>query len=235
MQAGDLLRDVADVRELSGALSGEIRAEGAGRTDRELLKNLKGDARFSLADGVYNGMDVWYEIRKARALIRRKPAPPAPAREQTPITALELGGRLAKGSLKSDSLRAEIPFLAVTGGGTANLLQGQLDYALKAKVIEDPVFEDGEKLSDLKGLTIPLTIKGPLADPSVGVDLAGLTTSIATEAVRDKLLERLGGKQEAEPAQAQPGESGEPAAEPQKQEKPRDALKRGLRELLEKP
>lgn len=235
VQAGDLLRDVADVRELTGALSGEIRAEGAGRTDRQLLKNLKGNLSFSLADGVYNGMDVWYEIRKARALIRRKPAPPAPARAQTPINALELGGRLAKGALRSDRLRAEIPFLAVTGGGTADLLKGQLDYALKAKVIDDPVFPDGETLSDLKGLTIPLTIKGPLAEPSVGVDLAGLTTSIATEAVRDKLLERLGGKQEAEPAQAQPSEGGEPAAEPQKEEKPRDILKRGLRELLEKP
>jgi len=234
VQAGALLADVADVRELTGALSGEIRAEGAGRTDRQLLKNLTGNASFSLADGVYNGMDIWYEIRKARALIRRKPAPPAPAREQTPINALELGGRLAKGSLRSDSLRAEVPFLAVTGGGTANLLEGQLDYALKAKVIEDPTFPDGETIKDLKGLTIPLTIKGPLADPSVGVDLAGLSTSIATEAVREKLLERLGGKQEAEPAQAQPSESGEPAAEPQKQEKPRDALKRGLRDLLEK-
>ena len=75
---GALLTDLADVKNITGAMSLKLDGTATGSTDDELLENLAGNLSFTLADGVYQGMDVWYEIRKAWALLKRTDAPARP-------------------------------------------------------------------------------------------------------------------------------------------------------------
>jgi AsmA protein len=208
----------------------KLTGAATGATDDELLRTLDGTLDFALADGVYRGLDVWYEIRRARALIRRQPPPAQTGAEETPIRALELAGRLADGVLKTERFGAEIPFLRVSGDATVDLPDAVLDSRLTALVYEKPVFGDDTSLEDLVGMRLPLTISGPVADPKVGVDLSRMVRDVVKESVRrsleEKLREKLGVGQE--PA-AEPGAEGEQAAPP-----PEDPVNQLLDRLFKK-
>jgi AsmA protein len=210
---GALLTDFADVRNITGTMSLKLDGTATGSTDDELLENLAGNLAFTLADGVYKGMDVWYEIRKARALLKRTDPPARAEPEQTPIKALDLAGKISNGKLRTERFNAEIPFLRVSGDTTVDLIRSSLDSKLTALVFEKPVFGDDTSLSDLEGVRIPLTISGPVADPKVRVDLnkmlKGALKETARETLRDTLLNKLGlGKPAAEPA-AEPPPAGD--------------------------
>ena len=131
--------------------------------------------------------------------------------------------------LRTDKLLAQIPFIQLNASGALDLVGKKMDYAAKAQVIENPVFEDGTTIKDLKGFTIPLTLKGAMDDPSVSVDLKGLAAGAAAQKLMDRLNKKLG-LDEPELDGSGTGTTGE-TAQP-KEEKPRDALKRSLRDLL---
>ena len=71
----DTLGHVAEMSELDGVLALQLAAAGAGLTQSEIINALSGDLSIDLTDGVYRGVDLWYEISKARARIRRKSPP----------------------------------------------------------------------------------------------------------------------------------------------------------------
>ena len=79
----------------------------------------------------------------ASRVIRHRSAP-GPA--QTRITALQLGGTVSDGVLRTDRMIGEIPFIRLNGNGTLDLLEQGLNYRLDAKVYETPTFADGETL-----------------------------------------------------------------------------------------
>ena len=236
IKVGGLLKDLFQTNRVTGVLSGQISATGAGGTDVELLQSLDGTVAISLADGVYHGMDVWHEIRNARAKLRGNPPRPPPDKPQTPIKALEIAGPIADGVLRSDRLLAEIPFLRVNGAGALDLARETVDYSLRAQVFETPVFPDGGNLDDLTGLTIPFTVKGPMDGPKVSVDLKNLAKDVAIQKGKQRLLEKLGlgapdGAGSGQPETVRPGEQQQPAPA----EKSRDALKRSLRDIFKTP
>jgi AsmA protein len=238
VQVAGVLQDLYQNDKLTGALGGSISATATGNGNAALLRTLDGAVAVSIADGAYLGTDLWHEIRSARALIRGEAAPAAPANPQTKFNALELAGRIDDGVLGTDRLLAEIPFARLTGAGTLNLVTRTLDCRLQGQVFENPAFEDGSSIKDLKGLTIPITLAGAMDEPKVGVDLKGLALGAATQKLKDRLLKKLGGDEQA-PAeqgdatgQAAPADPSAPSEQPPKEEKPRDVLKRSLRDLL---
>ncbi|MEO7385672.1 MAG: AsmA family protein [Gammaproteobacteria bacterium] len=211
----ELIGDFADVRNITGTMNMKLTGTAVGATDDELLENLDGNLAFTLADGTYKGMDVWYEIRRARALIRRLAPPARTGPEETPIKLLDLAGKLNDGQLRTDRFTAEIPFLRVSGDASVNLPQATLDSKLTALVFEKPVFGDDTSLEDLVNFSIPLTISGPVADPKVRVDLGKMMKSAATDALRQSLEQKLRDKLGlGKPAEEAPPADGQPAAPP---------------------
>jgi AsmA protein len=253
VQIGDLLRDYVGSDQVSGALSMELTGTGLGNTLHDLLENLDGSFAARLNDGTYHGMDIQYEIQRARALLKKQPPPPAPERKDTEIRKLSVSGSLADGVLGSDDLSALLPGLRVSGKGGVNLINQSLDYRLLAEVLKGDAAASGNGLEDLVDVAIPLSIQGPLSSPSVGVDLKDLLTRSVRDTVEKKarslLLEKLGGGKSAEPTQQQPAEAETPTqpssatpAQPPADESesaeevsPRDLLKRGLLDLLGPP
>lgn len=225
MDFGALLADLADVSNITGTMNLKLAGAATGATDDDLLETLDGDLAFSLADGTYKGMDVWYEIRRARALLRRIPPPERTGEVATPIKSVDLAGKLADGVLRTERFSAEIPFLRVSGDATVDLPRATLDSKLAALVFEKPVFGDDASLEDLVDVRIPLTISGPVAKPKVGVDLSRMVKEALKDTVRksleDKLREKLGLGKPAGEAPPAEGEQAAPKEDPLK-----DALDR---------
>ncbi|HEX7038344.1 MAG TPA: AsmA family protein [Pseudomonadales bacterium] len=241
VQVGELAQSFFASDALSGSLTLELKGSGTGNAPEELLDGLAGALSFELADGVYRGVNLVHELRRARASLRNEPAPAEPAAKETPIRTLTASGRLVDGVLQTHALTADAGGLMLAGRGGLDLKNLALDYKLDAKL--SAAAAEAAKLGDLAGLTIPLALEGPVTAPRVAVDLKGLIGGNLREALtqkaRDTLLERLGGAAEKppEPAAAAPDAAGDtPTTKPPAEEPSvKDALKRSLRDLLKPP
>lgn len=255
VQVAQLLTDLADVEQLEGLVVAKLDLTGTGKTDADLRNTLGGTVSFQLADGVYKGLDIWHEIRKARATFRGEARPERTGPAQTEITALDFSGQLVDGILNTERMVAQLPFLRVTGDGALNLADESLNYSFNARVLQIPEFPDGERLKDLEGWSIPLLLTGTLENPKLGVDLAEFAKTRAAQEITDKLFDKLGLQKkpapapqpEAAPATDAAGEAAdlpanggqaapeeEPPQQPEepKPQKPEDILKRGLEDLF---
>ena len=205
---GALLADMSETSNIAGIGNVSIRATARGNTADALLEQLKGSASFELDDGTYLGTDLWHEIRTARARLRDKPLPAAPENPQTQLT--EFGGTVDfdSGTLRSEDFTAKLPFMRLTGSGVVNILDSTLDYTLRARVVETPVFDGGEELDNLTGKTLPVRLTGSFDSPRVTIDVGELAQDLAEDKLREKqaevedrlrkkLREKLGGDEQA--------------------------------------
>jgi AsmA protein len=246
VQIGEILKSFFATDRVSGALSMQISGSGKGNNINDLLEVLNGDFSLQLANGLYRGMDIQHEIRRARSLLKKQPPPTDPDTRETPIRSLSISGKLAEGILGSDDLAADLPGLRLTGKGGLNILKQTLDYRLNALVLRDKGTTEAAGLADLVDASIPLTIGGPMMAPKVGVDLQGLVTRAVRDTVetraRSLLQEKLGGAAaestapdgaapKTEVGAPKPAETAEPE-KPADKESTKDLFKRGLRDLL---
>jgi AsmA protein len=229
---GDLLSDAGADIALTGLGNASIKATAAGNTVNELLERLSGNASFQMQDGIYHGVDLWHEIRTARARLKKIDPPATPESPQTELQKFSGTMRFAKGVLKNRDFTAQIPFMRLKGKGDVNLLDATLDYTLEARVIETPVFADGEELKSLKGLALPITIKGAMDSPSVGVNIQKLAVSLGEKKLTDRLLKKFDLLDEPEADSSELGGSTETTEGKQSSEDLKEQLKKKLRGLL---
>ncbi|WP_405243660.1 AsmA family protein [Lentisalinibacter salinarum] len=243
VQLAALGRELYETDKLSGSLQGRFTLAGSGANLAEIRQDLGGDVGFELSDGAFEGTDLWYQIRRARAVFRRETPPQPPAEPRTPFSTIRGTGKVADGVLTNDDLFAELPFLRVTGAGTVDLAAATLDYGVRARVLERPDFIAGaseEELDEYTEAVIPIRITGSLADPSVRPDVEDMLRQEVKgrieeekERLQKKLLERLGIESEEEAAPAD-GENLAPEDEQpaDEEESVEDQLKKKLKDLL---
>ena len=99
------------------------------------MKTLDGTVDFKVADGALEGADLWYEIRRARAVLKQQAVPERPSGPpRTPFTALTGTGTMNDGVMKNDDLNVAMQYLKVTGQGTVDLPKNSLDYRLPGEM-----------------------------------------------------------------------------------------------------
>ena len=179
---------------LSGTIDGSFQLNGRGNDMGQVQRTLNGDMSFTLKNGAWEGTDVWYQLRRARAMLRNEtpPDPVLPAR--TPFTEVRATGKVTDGILRNDDFFAELPFMQLNGHGSVNLPAATVDYSLSGRVFDRPEFVQDvtpEELEDLTRVRIPLRITGTLASPRIGVDLDELLKEQITEELEDKLKDKL--------------------------------------------
>ena len=179
---------------LTGTIDGSFQLSGRGNDMGQIQRTLNGNMSFTLKDGAWEGTDVWYQLRRARAMFRNEtpPKPTLPAR--TPFTEVRATGKVTKGVLRNDDFFAELPFMQLTGRGSVNLPAATVDYSLSGRVFDHPEFVQdvtSEELEDLTKARIPLRITGSLASPRIGVDLDELLKEQVQEELEDKLKDKL--------------------------------------------
>ena len=179
---------------ITGTMSGNFKLAGRGMDMVEIQRTLDGNLSFELKDGTYEGTDIWYELRRARALFRKEtpPEPVLPAR--TKFTSVTATGVVTDGIMRNDDLVADLPFMQLTGKGNVDLPAGIVDYGLRARVFAKPEAMGGataEEIEDLTKTVIPLKITGPLTAPKVRPDIEALLRQQVEEDVKDLLKDKL--------------------------------------------
>ncbi len=231
VRLGSLAKAMYQRENVTGLINGSFRLEGRGNDMAEIQNTLAGNMSFVLSEGIWHGTDVWYQLRRARALFRGETAPEPVMPAQTRFSEVSATGVVANGIMRNDDFVALLPFMRLTGRGTVNFPQATLDYQLTGRVVEKPEFRTQPTEAELKDMTrvvIPIKITGPLTAPKFGIDFASLVQERAKEEIRDRVIDRLlgGDSKDAAPAE------GEEGAAEEEEKDPEDLLKDKLKDLL---
>jgi len=190
-----LLKDMLDAKRIAGRGNLNTKLTALGADMHAMMQSLNGTLDFKVADGAYEGMDLWYEIRRARALLRQQAIPQRVGAERTPFTTIQGTGAIHDGVLNNQDLNVATQYLKVDGKGTVDLVKSTMDYHLNARVLRIPADGSaGSEMQDLVDAEIPITATGALASPKVRPDIEGYVKGRAKEEVKketDKLKQKL--------------------------------------------
>ncbi len=187
-----LFKDLFETDRVSGKGGMNVKLTGAGRTTDDIMKTLDGALDFKVADGALEGADLWYEIRRARAVLKQEAVPARPAgTPRTPFSAMTGTGAMKDGVLTNNDLNVAMQYLKVTGQGKVDLPQNALDYRLLATVLKIPrEGADTAQMQDMVDAEIPVKVTGALNDPKIRPDLEGYLKGQVKQRV-DKEREKL--------------------------------------------
>jgi AsmA protein len=188
-----LFKDLFESNRVSGKGSANIKLAGSGRTTDDIMKTLNGAVDFNVADGALEGADLWYEIRRARAVLKQQAVPERPSGPpRTPFSALTGTGSMKDGVLTNNDLNVAMQYLKVTGQGNVDLPRNSLDYRLVAAVLKIPrEGADTTQMQDMVDAQIPVKVTGALSDPKVRPDLEGYLKGAAKKEVEKKIKDKL--------------------------------------------
>ena len=229
-----MLADITKTESLSGTAMGYARLTGRGDSSDAVLSSLDGDVGLNLTEGAYEGVNVWYEIRRAYALFKGLPPPP-PEPDRTVFSRLRFDAGVQNGVLTTREMAGELPFLNLRGDGSVDLGQSNVDLQLVAVVRDAPELSKDPLTAELRGKKFPFRITGPLESPKISVDWASLLQGEATDLLLKKvdLKSKLGALGAGTESAPESGASGDSASEPAAEElQPEDAAKSLLKGLL---
>jgi AsmA protein len=225
-----MMKAMYDVENITGTVNGTFKLGGSGADMNAIRRDLDGNLSIELLDGAWEGTDVWYELRKARALVKGEPAPKAPATPRTRFSSMVASGKVTDGVLRNDDFFAEMPFMQLSGKGTVNFVEATVDYTATGRFLEKPEFMTGvseDELDDFTKAVIPFRITGPLADPKIQPDVEEMLKDRAEEEAKKLIMDKLLGDEEQPPAEGE-----EPQEEKDIEDQLKDEAKKRLRDLL---
>jgi len=199
VQVGPLLADAAKLELIEGR--GDIRVDLStqGRSVDAMRRAVSGTAAISLADGALRGVNIAGVLREARtrlAELRGREARASSAGERTDFSELTASFTLRDGVARSNDLSMKSPLLRAGGEGAIDLGNGTIDYLLRPTIVGTLGGQGGRAASDLRGLTVPVRISGPLSAPQYDFDLQAMLAGAARNELQrratDLLQERLG-------------------------------------------
>jgi AsmA protein len=170
VQIGKLMIDFMGEERINGELAAKVEVSTSGEWLSALKKNSNGAMNLMFKDGAIKGFNLRYSIDRAKARLNKQPEP-SEALQTTDFSALGLSGKIKNGVFSSSDLNLEAPLLRVGGEGKADLNENTVDYLIKAKLVGTVAGQAGGEAEELKGLLIPVRVKGPFASLDIDVQL----------------------------------------------------------------
>jgi AsmA protein len=200
---GSLAQAMFEQENITGTINGSFRLSGRGESLAAIQRSLGGSMSMELIDGAWEGTDLWYELRRARALYKQEPAPEPELPARTQFSSVKATGPVTDGVFRNDDLFAQLPFMQLTGRGSVDFAAAKVDYRMTARILENPEFATdatAEELDEFTQAKIPFRITGSLADPTIAPDIEEMlkdeVKKKVEEEIKDKLLRKLFGDDE---------------------------------------
>ncbi|MGB7989912.1 MAG: AsmA family protein [Candidatus Methylophosphatis roskildensis] len=176
-----LLRDLADKDLLEGRGNLTLDIATGGASVAAMKRALGGSARVALRDGAVKGINIGKTLREYKAITGASEgaARKAISTEKTDFTEMSASFRIANGVAHNEDLSAKSPLLRLGGSGDIDIAGNSIDYLLKATVVNTATGQQGKELANLRGVTVPVRLSGPLDAPAYQVDFAAIATGLA--------------------------------------------------------
>jgi AsmA protein len=168
IDVAQLVKDLAKSQRIAGRGTITTNLTAHGLAGEALLRTLDGHVAANLDNGAIEGIDLWFEINRAMALIQKQPLPAGNSSGRTRFDVFKASADLTNGVASTHDLSIVSQNLRVTGQGTTNLVTDAVNYQVKATILKEAGATAGT-LAD-----IPLNITGTLSNPTVRPDLEGM-------------------------------------------------------------
>src|SRR5436309_111144 len=189
---GPRLKDALNNDLLEGRGSVTLDVQTGGATVSAMKKALSGNASLALRDSSLKGVNLGELLRKAKSL--RGSSPPAEQgatpSERTDFTELGASFVIRNGVAHNEDLSAKSPLLRHAGSGEIDIGANPIVYLAKASVVATSGGQGGKELAELRGVTVPVKITGPLDAPRFRADLRATVGDAVKQRAEDKLKER---------------------------------------------
>lgn len=172
-----------------GRVVTNLTARGAGADS--VVRSLNGHVAADLDHGALEGVDLWFEINRAVALIQKQALPAGNSSGRTRFDTFKATADLTDGVATTKDLSIISQNLHLTGQGTFNIVSEAVDYQVRAMILKQATgaVSGSNLLAD-----IPATVTGTLASPKVRPDLQGLAKARVQQELdkhKDELKQKL--------------------------------------------
>jgi AsmA protein len=186
-----LLKDLAHTQRVSGRGNVTTHLTAQGRGSDDILKTLNGHAAVDLASGAVEGIDLWFEINRAVALIQKQSFQAGGGSGRTKFDAFKATADITNGVAATKDLSIISQNLHIAGQGSTNLVNDQINYQLKTTILKGatPNVAHADTLAD-----IPLTISGTISSPEVRPDMQALARTAVQQQLdkhKDELRQKV--------------------------------------------
>ncbi|WP_412546267.1 AsmA family protein [Maricaulis sp. MIT060901] len=243
LNALPFLQAAAGFERLTGTGGIALDLQASGASQAAIMRSLAGNGNFGFEDGAIVGINLAETIRNVNSFFGAQSSPQeaetssddseqVEAGDQTQTDFSSLSGSFTINGGRADNTDFAMlsPLLRVGGSGFVDLPSQSLDYRMRPRLVASIEGQGGA--ADLRGVEIPVRIRGGFNDISIGVDTSAVGQALISGALssalggnsdatrpedvlRDSLLDAigLGGND----AQQQDGEEEQPEADPAQQ------------------
>src|SRR6188508_1687766 len=185
-------QDLLGSQDVTGTGDVRLNLVAAGQNLGEIRRGLDGDVSFSVTKGSLEGIDLWFELRRARARLDGETLPErGDAPRRTTFSSLSATGVVDNAVLTNRDLNGTLDFMTVDGSGTVNLLDDKIGFDLVAKMVDGPVLQSDPAMVKYAGKTLPLKVTGTISEPSVLPDFSAIVKQQVTQEAEDKVNEEV--------------------------------------------
>lgn len=188
-----LLKDLADKDILEGRGNVSLDVTTRGDTVSALKRGLAGQAALDLRDGAIKGINVAKLLRSAKYLLGGKQAVSGTTdtAEKTDFSGLTASFNIDGGLARNNDLSLKSPVVRLAGEGNIDIGHDRIDYLAKVSV-DDSLTGPGSELAQLKGISVPLRLRGPYSQIAYTLELDKLLVEVAKSQLKEKAKEALG-------------------------------------------
>jgi AsmA protein len=183
-------QDLLGSQDITGTGDVRLNLVSKGQNLGAVRRDLDGDVSFSVTKGSLEGIDLWFELRRARARLDNETLPErGDAARRTTFSSLSATGVVENAVLTNRDLNGTLDFMTVDGSGTVNLLDDNIAFDLVAKMVDGPVLQSDPAMVKYAGKELPLKVTGTIDAPSVVPDFSEIVRRQVSQEVDDKLEE----------------------------------------------
>lgn len=184
-----LLDDFTGDSLVEGRLSFASELIAAGNTINKLKQHLNGDVDFAFQDGALKGLNLGEKLREAQAKLRREPYHGEGAK-RTDFAAFSGTINLKNGLASFNNTHVNAPTLRAAIKKTANVVTEQLDLRVDLHVVNTKTGQDGKTLNEVKGLYVPIDIKGTFTAPVIDINEKEMLKAWQSDKQQQRLEEK---------------------------------------------
>jgi AsmA protein len=199
-----LRADEVDLRAVFAATTGNDSVRGRGRVEADLRSQgatlgalragLDGQVKLALRSTAIRGVDLTQTLHGWRTASQSgNDTVGTDAGRQTEFSQLDGSFEVRDGVARGTDLDGRSQFLNVGGEGSIDMVQGRVDYLLRARVVNTAGGRAGPELVMLNRVVVPIELHGPFDAVEWRVHWAAVTATVAAMSVPNVARGAVGG------------------------------------------